>query len=183
MNKPSTLTTDIALRNQGIVNLSGIIDKAATSAAIESMLFMNELEQPGFDKIRLVLNSPGGGMDNGFQLTDYIQFSKLPVHITGLGICASMGILILCAGEKGHRIVTNNTTLLAHQYSWGNQGKYHELLARRKEEDRVHHKILCHYKKHSNLTKEQIEKFLLPPSDVWLSPSQAKRFGLIDKVI
>jgi len=182
--KTSANATNIELRNQGIIHICGAIKDEKIGETIKELVFMNFFENMSFKNIQIILNSCGGELNSAFMLTDFIEFSKKPVYITGLGICASAGILILCSGVENHRIITKNTSLLSHQYTWGMAGeKYHDLVASRKEQDLTHERMINHYLKHSNLNRNQIKKILLPESDVWLTPKEAKKYGLIDKIV
>lgn len=176
-------TTKELLREKGIICLCGVIKLDTIPAITDEIIYMNSLENPTFDKIQLIINSVGGSCPAGFMLVDFIEYSKIPIAITGLGICASMGNLILCSGEKGSRVITKNTSLLSHQYSWGAEGKYHELVAARKEQELEHQRIIKHYKRHTNLSIKQINKILLPASDTWLTPEEAIKYGIADKII
>jgi ATP-dependent Clp protease protease subunit len=86
------------------------------------------------------------------------------------------------SGEKGKRILTPNTSILSHQYSWGTYGKEHELFAVVKEFDLTTQRMIAHYRKCTGLTEEKIRKYLLPPHDVWLSAKEAKKLGLCDSI-
>lgn len=177
-------TTQEELRNRGIITLCEEIKSESIKPIVEDMMYMNAtIEETKLKRIQIILNSVGGGMDPCFMLTDFIEYSKLAVHITGLGICASCGISILMAGAKGKRVITKNTSLLVHQYSWGSRDKYHELVAIRKEQDITHEKMIKHYIKHTKLNRKQIKKILLPPSDVWLTPKEALKYGIVDKIV
>ncbi|MDD5327434.1 MAG: ATP-dependent Clp protease proteolytic subunit [Phycisphaerae bacterium] len=179
----STIATSIELREQGMVNICGAISDDSMKTIVEELVYINTMVKPNFKAIQMILNSPGGTMPAGFMVTDFIEFSKMPVYITGLGTCASMGLLILCSGTKGHRIITKNTRLLSHQYSWETSGKYHELIADRKEQNMVQERMIRHYLKHTKLNKRQIKEILLPATDVWMTGKEAKKYGLIDKVV
>lgn len=179
----STTATNIELREQGIVNICGLISDDSMKTIVEELVYINSIKEPDFKAIQMILNSSGGSVPAGFMITDFIEFSKMPVYITGLGTCASMGILILCSGAKGHRIITKNTRLLSHQYSWTSSGKHHELIADRKEQDMTQERMIRHYLKHTKLNKKQIKEILLPETDVWLTYVEAKKYGLIDKVV
>ena len=85
-------------------------------------------------------------------------------------------------GTKGRRILTPNTSILSHQYSWGSVGKEHELFARVKELELTTERMINHYKKCTGLKETDIRKYLLPPHDVWLGAKEAKKLGLCDKV-
>ena len=108
--------------------------------------------------------------------------SKIPIKTVGLGMIASCGLLMFITGEKGRRILTPNTSILSHQYSWGSIGKEHELFARVRELELTTERMINHYKKCTGLKEADIRKYLLPPHDVWLGAKEAKKLGLCDKV-
>ena len=126
--------------------------------------------------------SPGGQIPECFALIDIMKGSKIPIHTVGLGCIASCGLLLFITGEKGHRVLTPNTSILSHQFSWGNWGKEHELFAQVKEFELSTKRMLDHYKKCTGLNEEEIREHLLPPEDVWLSAKEAKKLGICDNV-
>ena len=132
--------------------------------------------------LNLIITSPGGDLNAAFALIDVMKGSAIPVRTIGLGQIASAGLMIFIAGEKGQRILTPNTSILSHQYSWGAIGKEHELFATVREFDLTTKKMIAHYKKCTGLDEKKIRETLLPPQDVWLSPIEAKKLGLCDEV-
>ena len=108
--------------------------------------------------------------------------SKVPIYTYGLGIIASCGLVAFMAGAKGKRIITPNTSILSHQFSWGSWGKAHELMASTKEYSNTTHRVIEHYKKCTGLDEKQIKKYLLPPEDVWLTPQEAVKYGIADEI-
>jgi ATP-dependent Clp protease protease subunit len=149
--------------------------------AIEWILEANFAEERP-TMMNLVVCSPGGDLNAAFALIDTMRGSAIPIRTIGLGQIASAGLLIFISGEKGQRILTPNTSILSHQYSWGAFGKEHELFATVKEFDLTTKKMIAHYKKCTGLKEEQIREVLLPPQDVWLSSVEAKKLGLCDDV-
>ena len=133
-------------------------------------------------ELTLGICSPGGDLNACFALVDVMKGSKIPIRTIGMGMIASCGLLMFISGEKGRRILTPNTSILSHQYSWGTYGKEHELFAQVKEYDLTTERIVNHYKKCTGLTEKDIRKYLLPPHDVWLSAKEAKKLGLCDKI-
>lgn len=134
------------------------------------------------DLLNIIITSPGGDLNAAFALIDAMRGSAIPIRTFGLGQIASAGLMIFIAGDKGKRILTPNTSILSHQYSWGAFGKEHELFAQVKEFDLTTKKMINHYKKCSNLSEAKIKELLLPPQDMWLSPQEAKKYGLCDDV-
>ena len=86
------------------------------------------------------------------------------------------------SGAKGKRIITPNTSILSHQYSWGSTGKEHELFARVREFELSSERMMQHYKKCTGLSEKKIREVLLPPQDIWLSAKEAVKFGIADKI-
>jgi ATP-dependent Clp protease protease subunit len=108
--------------------------------------------------------------------------SAVPIRTVGLGQIASAGLMMFIAGEKGNRVLTPNTSILSHQYSWGAFGKEHELFATVKEFDLTTKKMISHYKKCTGLNEKKIREVLLPPQDIWLGALEAKQLGICDHV-
>jgi len=133
--------------------------------------------------IHLYINSPGGEVASAFHLIDVIKQSKIPVYTYGMGSIASCGVLLMMSGEKGHRYLTQNTSIMSHQYSWGSKGKEHELYAKIKQFEISSEKLVEHYVKCTGKKKDYIRKYLLPESDIWMTPEEAIKHGIADKII
>lgn len=157
------------------------ITLATCKTAIEWILEANfSEERPSM--MNLLVCSPGGDLNAAFALIDIMRGSAIPIRTIGLGQIASAGLLIFISGDKGNRILTPNTSILSHQYSWGAFGKEHELFATVKEFDLTTKKMIAHYKKCTGLDEKHIREILLPPQDVWLSAQEAKKLGICDDV-
>jgi ATP-dependent Clp protease, protease subunit len=111
--------------------------------------------------LNLIICSPGGDLNAAFAVIDVMRGSAIPVRTIGLGQIASAGLMMFIAGTKGHRLLTPNTSILSHQYSWGAFGKEHELFATVKEFDLTTKKMIQHYKKCSGLAEAKIREVLL----------------------
>ena len=133
-------------------------------------------------ELTLGICSPGGDLNACFALVDVMKGAKIPIRTIGMGMIASCGLLMFISGEKGRRVLTPNTSILSHQFSWGSFGKEHELFAAVKEFDLTTQRMIDHYKKCTGLSEENIRKYLLPPQDVWLSAKEAKKLGLCDSI-
>lgn len=132
--------------------------------------------------LTLLVNSHGGFVADGFALVDVMFGSQIPVHTTGIGALASMGLSIFIAGAKGNRILTPNTLIMSHQWAGCRIGKQHELLASVKQDALVTEMVIRHYKKCTGLREKDVRKYLMPPSDVFLSAKEALKLGLCDHV-
>lgn len=142
---------------------------------------MEKSERP--DHLTFVINSPGGDVNACFALIDTIKSSKIPVHTVGIGLIASCGLNLFMSGAKGHRVVTPNTSILSHQFSWGSYGKEHELFAVVKEFTLTQKRIVDHYKKCTGLNEKKIREILLPAEDVWLDAKEAVKYGIADRIV
>ena len=157
------------------------IENDSIRPCIEWIIDSNFSEEPA-EMLNLMICSSGGDLNAGFALIDVMRGSHIPVRTIGIGQIASAGLMIFMAGYNGHRILTPNTAILSHQYSWGSVGKSHELIAATKAFDLTSNMLMNHYKKCSNLEEDRINKLLLPASDCWLSPQEALEYGLCDEI-
>ena len=132
--------------------------------------------------LQIIINSPGGDLNAAFAVIDVMKGCPIPVHTVGLGQIASAGFMMFIAGEKGHRVLTPNTSIMSHQYSWGSWGKEHELVAVGKEFELTTERMINHYKKCTGLNEKQIRQYLLPATDVWLSAKESKKLGICDSI-
>ncbi len=169
------------IQDYGIIFISGSINGAAAERICQDIIRIN-LERPT-DHIQMIINSGGGDISAGFAIIDMMEWSSLPVYTTGLGLVASMALGIFMSGHKGHRILTPRTSLLSHRFFSISAGNHSELIARRKEEDFLHERLIEHYIAHSNIqTKEEVEAILLRDVDTWLTPEEAIGYGIADNV-
>lgn len=171
------------LLEQGIISLIGEIDEEVSKDIIEQIIYLNRVSSSEIDKIALIINSCGGHFYDTFSIIDIIKWSSIPVYTTGLGLISSGGLTIFMAGERGHRIITKNTSILSHRFSDSENGNYSDLVARRKQEDIIHSRMVDLYIQRSNLkTREEVEEKLLKDIDVWLTPKEAVDFGVADLI-
>lgn len=170
------------LRDKGIYFLSGGFNSETASKVVTWILEANFAPKNDFDHLTLIINSPGGEVNSAFAIIDAMEGSAIPVHTVGLGMIGSCGFLTFIAGAKGHRVLTPNTSILSHEWSWGSRGKAHELFAVQREFELTQARMVNHYAKHTGLTKGQIDDKLLPPHDVWLSAQEAKDLGVCDDI-
>ena len=169
------------LASNGIYVLMEDITMESCRSCIQWIMNHN-LADTRLPQLTLIINSPGGDVHAAFALIDTMKASTIPIKTVGLGLIASCGFLLFIAGKKGSRILTPNTAILSHQYSWGSAGKEHELYARVKEFELSTKRMIEHYKKCIGMNEKQIREILLPPQDVWLDAKEAKRLKICDKV-
>ena len=170
---------EVDLYKEGVHLLMDHVTTESCKDAIEFILKQNFAMLPA-KRLQLLVCSEGGDMNAAFALIDIIRGSKIHIDTVGLGIIGSAGLLIFMAGTN--RILTPNTSILSHQWSWGAHGKEHELFAQLKEYELTTKRMISHYKKCTKLKESDIRKYLLPPEDVWLSAQDAKKLGICDTV-
>lgn len=169
------------LEDHGILYLTGPITPSSSEALSKEILLANLKAR--HKRLQLLVHSPGGDVAAGFALLDVIEWSAIPIHTVGLGQVASMGLLVLMAGTKGHRMITPRTSMLSHRMWWLGVGTHADHMAKRREEDRTHERIVEHYLRHTALkAPEDVLNTLLREADVWLDADQAVRFGIADRV-
>ena len=171
-----------ALVDHGIYVLMDNIDSDSVKPVIEWILHENHVRKKKYKELLLMICSNGGSMEDAFALIDVMRASKIPIKTVGLGSIASCGLMIFLAGTKGRRVLTPNTSILSHQFSWGSSGKVHELFATVKEFQLTESRMITHYKNSTGLDDEIIKKVLLPPQDVYLSAEEAFQYNICDLV-
>jgi len=181
--KPQS-TTDPAsdLFQRGFHVFMGEVTQETMLPIINWIISANFSKEKKHKELTLGICSPGGDLNACFALVDIMKGSKIPIRTIGMGMIASCGLLMFISGEKGRRVLTPNTSILSHQFSWGSFGKEHELFAAVKEFDLTTQRMIAHYKKCTGLSEKDIRKYLLPPHDVWLSAKEAKKLGLCDSI-
>jgi ATP-dependent Clp protease protease subunit len=167
---------------RGFKTFMGDVTQDTMKPLIDWIIAENFNKKKKHKELTLAICSPGGDLNACFALVDIMKGSKIPIRTIGMGMIASCGLLMFISGEKGRRILTPNTSILSHQYSWGSFGKEHELFAMVKEYDLTTDRMVNHYKKCTGLSEEEIREYLLPPHDVWLSAKEAKKLGLCDSI-
>ena len=170
------------LQDAGIYVFMSEVSDETIKPIVEWILVENHVKRKKKKELLLMISSEGGSVDTAFALIDVIKSSAIPVKTVGLGTIASSGLLIFMAGHRGRRMLTPNTSILSHQYSWGVEGKAHELFAMTKEFNLIQHRMIEHYRECTGLDEEVIRRQLLPASDVWLTAEEALKLNICDIV-
>lgn len=171
---------DISIESLGVHILFGGVDGESMKDAVTFLLKANILFK---DDVTLVVNTVGGDTSEGFALVDVMEASRLPIRTVGMGNIMSMGILILCAGTKGKRIITKNSTVMAHQFAGNTSGKFHELISTHKSMEYLKEQFMIHFRRHTKMTEKQINDILFSPTDRYLTPTECKKFGIVDHIV
>ena len=166
------------LLKERIIFVTGPVEDAMASLIVAQLLFL-ESENPK-KEINLYINSPGGVVTSGLAIYDTMQFIRPPVATLCTGQAASMGSLLLAAGAKGMRGALPNTTVMVHQPSGGFQGQATDIQIHARYTENLKRRLNQIYEKHTGRTYDEIEKAL--DRDNFLTPDEAKSFGIIDQV-
>lgn len=175
-------TVSQAVQDEGMLVLMGEVTPESIRPVIEWVLYENFVVKKRKKELLLMICSEGGDTAAAFALIDVMRGSAIPVKTVGLGMIASAGLMIFIAGTPGRRILTPNTSIMSHQFSWYNEGKAHELFATMKEFELTQARMLAHYETCTGLTEAEIREKLLPPQDVWLSATDAQQLNVCDHV-
>jgi ATP-dependent Clp protease protease subunit len=167
------------LLKERIIFLVGPVNDAVASLICSQLLFL-ESENPNKD-ISLYINSPGGVVTSGLAIYDTMQYIRSPVSTVCMGMAASMGSLLLCAGAPGKRYSLPNARIMIHQPSGGAQGQATDIEIQAREILSTRARLNEIYVKHTGQPLETISTAV--ERDNFLSPIQAKEFGLIDDVV
>jgi len=171
----------ISLNTLGAHLLFGEINTPSVYQAVNFIIKSNFI----FDhdtQLTMMVNSPGGSVSDGFALIDVMETSRLDINTVGLGQVASMGVLIVAAGTKGKRVITKNTEIMAHQFSTMIYGKYHELVASQKYHEKLERTFIDHFVRHTSMSEKQVRDIMFSTTDRWLTPKEAKKYGICDEV-
>ena len=162
-----------------IVFLGTPIDDDVANVVIAQLLFL-ESEDPDKD-ISLYINSPGGSVTAGLAIYDTMQYVKPPVSTICLGQAASMAAVLLSAGAKGKRFAVPNARIMIHQLSGGFSGQASDIEIQAREALRLKRTLDEILARHTGQPIERISKDT--DRDYFMSPQEAKDYGLIDEVI
>ena len=167
------------LLKERIVFLVGSINDNVATLITAQFLFL-ESENPK-KEIFFYINSPGGLVNAGFGVYDTMQYIKPSVSTLCIGQASSMGSFLLTAGENGKRFSLPNSRIMVHQPSAGFQGQATDIEIHANEIMLLKKRLNEIYSKHTGRTVEEIKKTL--ERDKFMTPQEAKEFGLIDKVV
>ena len=167
------------LLKERIIFITGPIEDGMSTLVCAQLLFL-EADNPK-KEIALYINSPGGVVTSGMAIYDTMQFIKPAVSTLCIGQAASMGSLLLCAGEKDLRFATPNARVMVHQPSGGFQGQASDIERHAQDILKMKKRLNETYVKHTGQDYETIENTL--DRDHFMTADESLQFGLIDRVI
>ena len=167
------------LLKERIIFLTGQVEDHVSSLICAQLLFL-ESENPKKD-ISFYINSPGGVVTSGLAIYDTMKYIRPEVSTVVIGQAASMGSLLLCAGAEGKRYALPNARIMIHQPSGGFQGQATDIEIHAREILALRARLNQIYVDHTGQKLEVIEDAM--ERDRFLSPEEAKEFGMIDEVV
>ena len=161
-----------------IIFLGSAINDQVANSIVAQLLFL-QFENPQSD-VHMYINSPGGSVTAGLAIYDTMQYIRSPISTVCMGLAASMGSLLLAAGEKGLRICLPNARVMLHQPSGGFRGPASDI--ERHAEDILHTKRRLNqiYVKHTGQPIDKVEKTL--DRDHFMTAEEALAWGIVDRV-
>jgi ATP-dependent Clp protease protease subunit len=162
-----------------IIFLGSPIDDAVANNVIAQLLFLESQDKT--KDIKLYINSPGGSVTAGLAIYDTMQYIKPDVSTICIGIAASMGAFLLAAGAKEKRFALPNSEIMIHQLMGGVEGQASDIKIRTARIVRLKDKLNKIMAKHTGQSVEKIDKDT--DRDNFMTAEEAKKYGLIDKVI
>jgi len=167
------------LLKERIIFLGAPINDVIANTIIAQMLFLES--QDAKKDIKLYINSPGGSVTSGMAIYDTMQYVKCDVSTICLGVAASMGAFLLASGKKGKRFSLPNSEVLLHQVMGGTEGQAIDIKIRAEHILRVKDRVNKILAKHTGQSINKIENDT--DRDYFMTAEEAKKYGLIDKII
>ncbi|GAK32934.1 ATP-dependent Clp protease proteolytic subunit [Iodidimonas nitroreducens] len=167
------------LLKERIIFLTGQVEDNISSLIVAQLLYL-EADNPKKD-ISFYINSPGGVVSSGLAIYDTMQYIRPKVATLCIGQAASMGSLLMCAGEKGMRYCLPNARVMVHQPSGGFRGQATDIEIQAREIIKLRERLNNIYVTHTGQTLDEVEKAL--DRDRWMSAEEAKDWGIVDEVL
>ena len=164
-----------------VIFMGGEVNEHSANLIIAQMLFLEN--QDANKDIIFYVNSPGGSVYDGLAIIDTMNYVKCDIQTVGVGMQASMGAVLLANGTKGKRLILPNSKVMVHQpWSMGrDRASVTEMEITLKEMQDIKKRLIQILAKNTGQTIEKIEKDA--DRDFWMSAEEAKKYGLVDKVI
>jgi ATP-dependent Clp protease protease subunit len=167
------------LLKERIVFISGPVHDEMATVIVAQLLFL-EAENPA-KEIAMYINSPGGVVTSGLSIYDTMQYIRPKISTVCIGQAASMGSLLLAAGEKGMRYSLPNSRVMVHQPSGGYQGQATDIMIHAQETQKLKDRLNQIYVKHTGQKLKNVEAAL--ERDNFMSAEEAQKWGLIDEIV
>jgi ATP-dependent Clp protease protease subunit len=166
------------LMRERILWVSGVVNQHMSDIVQAQMLFLDSVEKKD---ITLYINSPGGSVLCGLGIVDLMNYIKSDVVTTNIGMCASMGSVLLSSGTKGKRSSLVYSKVMTHQVSHGTNGNIQDTRINQMEAEKYNYILFKMLAENCGKTIDEVLEF--SSRDRWYNSDEAKEFGLIDEVI
>ena len=167
------------LLTERIIFVNGPVHDGMSQLIVAQLLHL-EAENPS-KEISMYINSPGGVVTAGLSIYDTMQYIRPKIATLVVGQAASMGSLLLAAGEKGMRMSLPNASVMVHQPSGGFQGQATDIMIHARHTERLKTQLNEIYVKHTGQSLSNVEDAL--ERDNFMTPEEAKEWGLIDEIV
>lgn len=167
------------LLKERIIFVNGPVHDGMSQLVVAQLLHL-EAENPK-KEISMYINSPGGVVTSGLSIYDTMQYIRPKISTLVVGQAASMGSLLLTAGDKGMRMSLPNSNIMVHQPSGGYQGQATDIMIHARYTEKLKRRLNEIYVKHTGQTLKKVEDAL--ERDNFMSPEEAKDWGLIDEIV
>ena len=162
-----------------IIFLGVPIDDDVANIITAQLLFLESIDQSA--DISLYINTPGGKVSSGLAIYDTMQLVRPAISTICTGMAASMGSILLCAGEKGKRKALPHSKVLIHQPLGGTQGQASDILIAAKEIEKTRSELVSIISQHSGTPSEKV--FSDVDRDFWMTAEEAKAYGMVDEIL
>lgn len=163
-----------------IVYMAGDVNESSISQVITHMLGLASISTK---PIQFVISTYGGSVDEMFSLYDVMKFLPCPVHTIGLGKIMSAGVLLLSSGKKGNRLLGKNSRVMMHPISGVSSGNIFEVINEVSEHKRMQDLMVELLRKETKMPKTEIDRIMKLGHDFYLTPEQAVKYGIVDRII
>ena len=162
-----------------IIFLGSDVNEHTANLVVAQLLFLDNEDSK--KDIFFYINSPGGSVYDALAIFDTMQYVKSDIQTVGIGVQASAAAFLLSSGTKGKRMILPNATVMIHQPSAGTRGKVTDMEIDLKESLRIKHRLNEIMAKNTGQTVKQIQEDM--ERDYWMTADDAKKYGIVDKVI
>jgi ATP-dependent Clp protease, protease subunit len=166
------------LMKDRIIFIKGVFEDNMANSVVAQLLFLESVD-PTKD-IYMYVNSPGGDCTSMFAIKDVMDYVKPDIVTVGIGQCCSAGSLILASGTKGKRFSLPNTSVMVHELSGGQGGKFHDMKVAFEHTTKTHEKMAKYYSEITGHSVDKIRKDM--ETDYYMTAEEAKAYGLIDSI-
>ncbi len=162
-----------------IIFLGSDVNEHTANLVVAQLLFLDNEDSK--KDIFFYINSPGGSVYDALAIFDTMQYVKSDIQTVGIGVQASAAAFLLSSGTKGKRMILPNATVMIHQPSAGTRGKVTDMEIDLKESLRIKHRLNEIMAKNTGQTVKRIQEDM--ERDYWMTADDAKKYGIVDKVI